>query len=63
MTTSVSPSDQIRSLKRRCPFFTAHDIAMTTGFRPGVVENALRELPQERSDRMPVYAMKERAAD
>jgi hypothetical protein len=59
MSTTVSPSDQIRSLKRRCPFFTAHDIAMTTGFRLSVVENALRELPQDTSDRMPVYAMKE----
>ncbi|CAN7587214.1 hypothetical protein LJR016_004340 [Devosia sp. LjRoot16] len=59
MSTSVSPSDQIKSLKRTCPFFTAHDISQVTGFRLGTVERALRDLPQENSDRMPVYAMRE----
>lgn len=59
MSTSVSHSEQIRSLKRTCPFFTAQDIAKVTGFRLGSVERALRELPQDKSDRLPVYAMRE----
>lgn len=40
MSTSVSPSDQIKSLKRTCQFFTAHDIAQVTGYRLREVENA-----------------------
>lgn len=59
MPKPVSPRDQIQLLKRTCPFFTAHDIAKVTGFRLRDVERALRQLPQDTWDRMPVYSMRE----
>ncbi|RYE42129.1 MAG: hypothetical protein EOP24_33940 [Hyphomicrobiales bacterium] len=61
MSTSVSHSDQIQSLKRTCPFFTAQDIAKVTGFSLRSVAKALRQMPQDSSGRLPVYAARELA--
>lgn len=61
MSTSVSPSEQIRALKRTCPYFTHQDIVVVTGYRLRTVERALRDLPPARLDLVPVYAMREHA--